>query len=268
MISYDDIRQLQQYPSNSDSQVLSLYVNVDQAKASNLNRGFETATENLLRQIAEREAGSANGRLARFEVERERTLRFLSEYTPRGKGLVIFSDSTRLLWWQRDLQVEVPNEARWSPQPWLRPLLTLMEQHDPLAVVLIDKQRARILTVDVTGVEQQIEIDSDVPAKKHQTTGTDHIWSQSQMDRDHLKHIKWHSKRVAEELATVVDRFKSSRLAIGGPVEATTMFTEELPKRLSQMIMGTLSIPVDSSPERLLGMLTSLQQESENHDDA
>jgi len=119
----------------------------------------------------------------------------------------------------------------------------VVEEHDRLGVVLIDKQHARILAVDAAGMEQQAEILSDVP-NKHATTGTDHIWSQGQMDRDHTNHVQSHAKRVADELAAVIDRMKLNRIVIGGPVEATSIFTGTLPKRIQQIIIGTITAPV------------------------
>ncbi|HLG16287.1 MAG TPA: hypothetical protein VJH03_17540 [Blastocatellia bacterium] len=260
MISYDDLRQLQQYPSGPDSFIMSLYVNVDQSRAANLNRGFETAVTHLFRQLGENQAEAASRH--RFEVECSRVLRFLKDYTPHGRGLVIFSDSSKSFWWQRDLQVELPTEVRWSPSPWVRPLLEVLEAHDHFGVVLIDKQHARILTVDATGLVQQAEVFSDVP-NKHSTTGTDHIWSQGQMDRDHTKHIKWHARRVSDELEAIIDRMKIARIVIGGPVEATSMFVAELPKRVQQMIIGTISAPIDSGHERLAAELKSVQEKAE-----
>ena len=265
MISYDDIRQLQQYPSGSDSLVLSLYLNIDQSKAVNLNRGFETAVANLFRRIADEQNSSHNDK-QRFEAECEIIINFLRDYTPKGSSVVIFSDSTRNFWWHRDLQVELPTSGRWSPQPWVRPLLEVLEDHDRFGLVLVDKQHARILTVDATGMEQHAEIESDVP-NKHVTTGTDHIWSQGQMERDHTKHIKWHAKRVADELTSIVDRLKFSRIVIGGPVEATSIFTNELPKRLQQMIIGTISAPMDASYERLSNELRAVQERAELEDE-
>jgi stalled ribosome rescue protein Dom34 len=266
MISYEDIRELEQYQPKSDSGVLSLYVNVDQSKASNLNRGFETAVEDQCRRIAEQEAASENGKLSKFELERYRVMRFLKEYTPKGKGLVIFSDSAREFWWHRDLQVDVPTKARWSPQPWVRPLLELVEDTDRLAVVLIDKQCGRILSLDATGTTQHSEIVSEVP-NRHATTGRDNIWSQGQIERDHIKHIKWHAKRVADELGPVMDRLKLKRLVIGGPVEATTIFVDELPKRLRQMIIGAISVPVDINPERLASEVHDICSTAELEDE-
>lgn len=266
MISYDDIRELQQLPSGNDSYVLSLYVTINQADAANLNRGFETKVENVLRRIGESQADGENHR-HRFDQECKRILTFLRNYVPKGKSLVMFSDSKNDLLWHRDLQIEVPNEGRWSQKPWLRPLLEVIEESDHFVVVLTDKQRARILSVDATGMEQQAEIISDVP-NKHVTTGTDHIWSQTQMERDHSKHVHWHVKRVAEELQAVVDRTKVSRVVIGGPVEATSAFINELPKRLEQMIIGTISVPLEANYERLVSEIRAVQEKTENEDES
>src|SRR2546423_1258509 len=258
MFSYDDIRQLQQFSSGPDSLILSLYVNVHQGNADNLNRGFETKVENLFRQMTESQSAGENHK-QKLEAECRRVLEFLRNYVPKGKGLVIFSDSSQDFWWQRDLQVDLPTEGRWSHQPWVRPLLEVIEDHDRFGVVLIDKQRARILTVDATGMEQQAEILSDTP-NRHVATGTDHIRSQMQMERDHDQHVKWHVKRASDELAAIVDRKKISRIVIGGPVEATSAFTNELPKRLQQMIIGTISVPLDANHERLVEELRNVQQ--------
>jgi len=266
MISYDDIRQLQHYPSDPDSLILSLYVNVDQSNAANLNRGFETKVESLCRQLAEKQ-NSNEGSKQRFDAECERVRKFLRAYVPKGKALVVFSDSKQDFWWQRDLQVDLPTELRWSDQPWVRPLLEVIEDHDRFGVVLIDKHRAKILAVDAGGIKQQAEFVSDV-SNKHATTGTDHIWSQTQMDRDHSKHVQWHAKRVAEELASVIDRMKLSRIVIGGPVEAVSVFTGELPKRIQHMIIGAISAPVDANHDRLVAELRAVQERAEQQDEA
>ncbi|HWO01723.1 MAG TPA: hypothetical protein VNS63_20875 [Blastocatellia bacterium] len=265
MISYHDIRQLQQLQAGPEASILSLYVDVDQSNAVNLNRGFETHVESLFRKMAENHSPTENHKF-KFEVECRRVLGFLKEYTPKGKALVIFSESGRGFLWQRDLQVSLATGARWSPKPWLRPLLEVIEDHDRFGVVLIDKHHARILTVDASGVQQQFEASSDVP-NRHATTGTDHIMSQAQMDRDHTNHLKAHARRVAEEMTAIVDRMKLARLVIGGPVEATSTFTSELPKRLEQMIIGTIGAPVDANGERLLIELRQIQQKAEQEDE-
>jgi hypothetical protein len=87
MISYEDIRQLQQYPSDDDSMVLSLYIDIDQSNAANLNRGFETVVENEFRQMGDSQKLANNGKQPakeggkqRFELECEP---FISSRTTR-----------------------------------------------------------------------------------------------------------------------------------------------------------------------------------------
>lgn len=266
MISHDDLSQLHHYPSGPESLVLSLYVDIDQSNAANLNRGFETKVESMFRQVAE-DQNSHEESKRRFDGECQRVRQFLRGYVPKGKALVVFSDSKQDFWWHRDLQVELPTGLRWSPQLWVRPLLDVVEEHDRFAVVLIDKHHARILAVDAGGMERQAEIVSDVP-NKHATTGADHPLSQGQMDRDHANHVQSHAKRVADELASVLDRMKLSRIVIGGPVEATSVFTGALPKRIQQMIIGTISAPVDANHERLITELRAVQERAEHEDES
>jgi peptide subunit release factor 1 (eRF1) len=265
MISHEDLSPLHQYSSGPESLILSLYVDIDQSDAANLNRGFETKIEGLFRQVAENQ-NSHEGSRQRFEAECQRVREFLSSYIPKGKALVLFSDSKQNFWWQRELHVELPTEARWSPQLWVRPLLEVVERHDRFAVVLIDKQRARILTADAGGMKQQAEILSDVP-NKHATTGSDHIWSQGQMERDHSNHVHSHAKRVADELFLIVDRMKVRKIVVGGPVEATTVFIGALPKRLQQMIIGTISAPVEANQDRIISELRAVQAKAGPEDE-
>ena len=266
MISHEDIRQLQQFSFNADSCVLSVYIDVDQSKAANLNRGFVTAAENILRGLYENEAVEANGKRSKFYTERDHVLGYLGQYSPKGKGLVIFSDSSRNFWWDRELKVMVPSGARWSPHLWLRPLLDIIEEREKLGVVIIDKHRAKILTVEAGDVEKHADVTSEVP-QRHQTTGRDHLWSQGQMDRDHIKHIKWHAKQATLELASIVDRMKLTRIVVGGPVEATTIFMDELPKRYQQMVIATLPVPIDISPDKLVSEINSVREKTEQEDE-
>ncbi|HKV41077.1 MAG TPA: hypothetical protein VJX67_17855 [Blastocatellia bacterium] len=266
MIKPEDIHELQQYPTGPDSAVLSVYVNVDQSKAANLNRGFETAVEDQLRRIGEQQTGELNGKRPRFEAERDRVMRFLREYLPKGKSVVLFSDSTQGLWWRRDVQVGLETKVRWSSQPWLRPLLELLEEHDRIVVALIDRQRSRIISLDAAGITEQADLISDTPGKHH-STAADHLLSQGQIERDHINHIKLHARRAVEEIALIVGRLKANKLVIGGAVEATSKLVDELPKRLAQIVIGTISVPVDAGADRLLGELRTLQGRAEQEEE-
>jgi peptide subunit release factor 1 (eRF1) len=116
-------------------------------------------------------------------------------------------------------------------------------------------------------MKRESEILSDVPSK-HSTTGTDHIWSQGQMDRDRVNHLRSHARRVVDELSAVMDRLRLARIVVGGPVEATSAFMAELPKRLEQMVIGTVSASLEAPDDKLLDELRAIQQKSEHEDEA
>jgi len=266
MISDQDIKLLRRYTPDSDSCILSLYLNVDQSNAANLNRGFETSFESMFRQVFD-DQNSNQASKQRFEAECRNIRQFLRDYVPKGKSLVVFSDSKQDFWWQRDVQVGLPSGLRWSPKPWVRPLLVLVEGHDRIAVVLIDKQKARIFAGDSGEIDHQLEIFSDVP-NRHSTTGSDRIMSQGQMERDHDNRVQSHAKRAADELSSLVDRLKLEKVVIGGPVEATTVFIGALPKRIQQMVIGTISAPVDAGTDRVMNEVRDVQDKAEQEDEA
>jgi peptide subunit release factor 1 (eRF1) len=51
-------------------------------------------------------------------------------------------------------------------------------------------------------------------------------------------------------------------------VEATSIFVSDLPKRLEQMIIGTISAPVDAGYDRLLGEVRAVQEKAEEEEEA
>jgi len=51
-------------------------------------------------------------------------------------------------------------------------------------------------------------------------------------------------------------------------VEATSAFASALPKRIQQMIIGTITAPVDASHDRLINELRAVQEKAEHEDEA
>jgi peptide subunit release factor 1 (eRF1) len=61
---------------------------------------------------------------------------------------------------------------------------------------------------------------------------------------------------------------KLNRIVVGGPVEATSVFTGTLPKRIQQMIIGMISAPVDASHDRVITELRAVEEKAEQEDEA
>ena len=86
MISRADFNPIIERQAVQGSPVLSVYLDVDQGKPTNLKGGFETSLHNMLRSI---EAPLDKAQLKDFSEDAGRVKQFVSAYEPKAKGLTM-----------------------------------------------------------------------------------------------------------------------------------------------------------------------------------
>ncbi len=258
MVSYKDVEMLQRYVPEGNGHVLSLYVDVDQSKPANLKRGFERTVTQLLKE-AEREVNLHQR--SEFEANRDKVLRFVRNYMPRKKSLVIFSDVARDFWWDRDLPIALPCAVRFARTPFYQPLVEALDEYERYGVVLVDKERARLFTVSLGEIEEHEEVFDEVP-RRTVTTSTDRLWSQKNLQRHHDQHVHSHVKHVAEKLSELAAQYRFDRLILGGTVEAVSDLQRVLPKALRSRVVGTLSLPVAAALSDILSAVEKVEAEA------
>ena len=131
MISKADIEAIVERKAVPGSPVLSLYLDIDQNKASNLHRRFEASLNDMLRSI---EARLDETQLQSFSADAERARRFVSGLEPQGKGLILFCDDSENFFWSREIKPSVRNNARWSDTPYIVPLLAILDEYERYGV--------------------------------------------------------------------------------------------------------------------------------------
>ena len=87
MINKADIDLIVGRKAVPDSPVLSVYLDVDQTRASNLKRHSEAPLKDMLRSI---EAQLDEKQRNSFSADTRRVNQFVSNFEPRGRGLIIF----------------------------------------------------------------------------------------------------------------------------------------------------------------------------------
>jgi hypothetical protein len=93
MISKEEMGTLIGRKGKPGHPVLSVYLDVDQSRETNLNRKFEVSLGNLLREL---EQGLVNqSEREEYAADAERMRRFVSNYRPGARSLVIFCDALR-----------------------------------------------------------------------------------------------------------------------------------------------------------------------------
>ncbi len=266
MIARTDVRKLLDREPVPGSPVLSVYLDVEQSRAANLNRGFETALENMLRSIERRIEDRRQKE--HFEADAARVRRFISRYVPRGLGLVMFCDDSEGYFWSRDVRARLRNDAHWTATPHVRPLLEALDEFERYGVVLADRAHSRLFTVFMGEIEEHVEAFASLGVHHTKTTGTDHLWSQSHFQRKADTHARGHLKRVAELMADFWEAHHFDRLVLAGSPEATAELRRLLPKRLQSRVVATLHLNVDAAGSQVLEETQKAQIQVERREEA
>src|SRR5579884_447860 len=261
MIGSSDLKMLLKREPRPGSPVLSVYLDVDQTRPANLNRGFEVALDNMLRSLHQQLSEALSRR--EFQQDAARVRALVSGYVPSAKSLCVFCDeSEQFLWW-RELRLRLRNDVVWSGTPFIRPLLEALDEHERYGVILVDRARARLFTVFLGEIEEHEGAFALWDVHRFKSAGTDHLWSQQQFQRQADTHALWHRKRVAQSADQLLSEYGFDRLVLAGPGEATAELRRLLPKRLRTRIVAELPLPVEAAPADVLSALAPVLQRIE-----
>ena len=176
MISKQDLKDLLALTSETESPVMSLYLNVDQGQAVNLNRRFEATLKSLLQQT-EKGLKSESYRDS-FLKDASRVTTFLTDYQPEAKTLIVFCDDSRNFFWHRNLEISLQSSVHLQHRPHLRPLFEARGEFDRYGVILTDRARARLFIVVMNTIEEVRDTLAEAEVRKFDASGTDQLLSQ------------------------------------------------------------------------------------------
>jgi hypothetical protein len=249
-----------QVSSAGEGRVLSVYLDVDQSKAANLNRGFERAFESKIKTISRR-----------FEEEYEESdfarcvqdlRKLLSAHEPRARGLVAFVRSAGPVWF-RDVNVGLATEVYWGPSPYLHPLIEVLDEFEPYVVVVADRAHSRVFMVRLGSIEMKAEIQAFGFVHHLMSAGTDHLYSQSHLQRKADEHVLAQLKRVIQVVEHVISANPGSRLILAGNAGATSELFRLLPKSMRKRVAGSAVISAAAPEKEILERTLALAGRAE-----
>ncbi|MEA2724329.1 MAG: peptide chain release factor subunit 1 [Gemmatimonadales bacterium] len=223
--------------------VLSVYLDFDPQRQ--VRHAYRAELENLAKEIR-----PSLGRKERdvFQAEVAVVLDWLDGNPPRGKGLALFSSSSRKFFEAHWLPVRVRDHLTWELKPDVAPLLEVADEYERYAVALVETNRARLFTVFMGAIEESDALrDKEVPPR-HDQGGV----SQSHFQHHHDLHVLWHLKRVAERLAALFRRRPFDRLILAGPEEVTSEFRSLLPDPLARRVAAVVPLETYANDREIL----------------
>ena len=266
MLTVKDLESLARFAGPSGHHVLSVCLDVNQSRESNLNRGYALALREMLRSIEARIERSQERQ--DFLQQAEVIQSFISNYQPNARSLACFSTGIDKSLGHWNLHIPLRNSAHWDEEPCVRPLLEALDEAQPYLVVLADRHQGRILRIIQNEIEPHYNTVSEAQVKHSKKSGSDHIRSQMNFQRKADLHAHWHFKEVVELADRLFDSHPYHHLILGGPSEVVGYLQRLLPKRLARILLDPVTLPVQADPDLLQGTTARVISEAERKEEA
>ncbi len=268
MITVDDLNKLKEFKCDS-APVLSLYLDVTPPERA--NKKHITKFKRLVREARERMSNASREYLSAFQEEAGRLQRWLEVgYDETGRGLAVFSCSAEGLWEAFRLPAPLRDRLAVDDRPYIRPLVTLADEYERYAVLLIDKKMARMFLVYMGEIAEYSEVigkDVSRPTTIQQSrpSGRKDRGAKPGTDETYLVQ---HVKRVISALEEFYPNQECDRLIIGGTDEAISELRNRLPKSLARQLVAEISISLKAHPDEVLRRTLEIEQQIEREVEA
>jgi peptide chain release factor subunit 1 len=178
---------------------------------------------------------------------------------------VIFATANGILQ-ARPFNIDLETEARWGT-PYLKPFVAALDEFERHIIVVTDKWHGRILSVFLGAVELNTEV-RDLEETTHiQTTGMDHLESQSHFQRRADENTRRHLRHLIVELESVLKQHPAKRIVVGGNVEAVAQLLKLLPKAVNDKVAGTARVSVNDRIEDMVEIALKVGGQVEREDE-
>lgn len=223
--------------------VTSVYLDVDGRRRIR-PRDCELALERLIRPVRERAqrdgAASVTADLRRIEdhvragIDRSNV-----------RGVAFFACDAHGFWEVVELAVPVRDRIVVNHAPFVRELEAVVTRHEPLAVLLVDRQQARLLLFDQGELLDKQDLAEDLP--RHDDDGG--RLGKDQVAGHAAAAAQRHLRHAAAAAFALFSEPGFEHLVIGGPDEITAELVRELHPYLQERIAARVPLAVHCSDD-------------------
>lgn len=176
-----------------------------------------------------------------------------SAYDEANRGVVIYTEPSGD--WFEALQFPVPVQNRlvMANRPVIGPLAQVIESYRHYAVVLMDREHVRLLSVWLGTLLDEVEYSGDPLPPPHDVQAGG--YSQSRFQRRKLEETRHFFKEFTHEVEEFCKRYQPDDLVILGTDENVAKFREFLPDSLLQKVVYTGPMEVDERSAEVIQKL-------------
>ena len=235
--------------------ITSCYLDVDGRRVAR-HRDLEHEVDVLLKGARSRADGDASvtADLRRIETYVRDDLN-----RSRVRGVAIFACAADDMWRVIELPVPVRTRVVINHTPAVGQLESVLREHEPIGVLLADRQRARMFVFELGELVDRSELFEealrDIDGRGDRDRG-DHAQAFEAHDHQHV--------RTAAHVAfTVWGQHPFAHLAIAAPDALAGQLEAALHPYLRERLAGRLSVPVTASHEQVLAAAQQIEAEVE-----
>jgi peptide subunit release factor 1 (eRF1) len=250
MLSENDLRELLAYTTTEP--VLSVYLNTDPSEGN-----ADTHVRRLRSMIKEINLTKDVETIEKF---------FQHEYNWSGRGVAVFSCSSKEYFRAYPLAVPVRNLVHISDRPSVKPLAALLDNYGGYGVVLVDKQGARVFSFHMGELrEQEGVLGESVKRTKHGGGGSAVPGRRgaSAASRTVDEVVDRNIKDAVDFAIRFFETNHVRRVMVGGTDENVKLFCHQLPKAWQSLVMGTFPMSMTASLNEVRARALELGMQAE-----
>jgi peptide chain release factor subunit 1 len=258
-LTQDTVRSLAGF-KGQDGPVVTLYLDVD-GRRHVRPRDYEVQLEALLRQAGPRIDGDA---ATAAQLQRIESFVKAGLDRSRTRGLAVFACRSPELWQVIELPVPVRNQLVVNATPHVRQLEAVLDEYERFAVLLADKQRARLFVFELGELVEKSELFDQLP--RHEDDRGDRRRDEVRGHSAEVAHQ--HLKRAAHVAFEMFKVQPFDHLIVGAPDEIANELERDMHSYLRDRIRARLSIPVGASEAVVREAALDVEQQVERAKEA
>lgn len=233
--------------STKDGHFVSLYLNVD--PMFNKKGDYIVHFKNMIKEIAE-SLNPAVYKTVKGDIEKIESY-VLTNKRMFKKGLALLSSVKNSFWKEYHLNVPVKNELIIDKTPHAKPLMDILDNYQRYAILLVDKESARIFVVHLGEIVEFGEVHTpDIPGK-HKKGGWFAL-SQNHYERHMDFHINLHLNDVVEKFDSFLSGEYIGRVVIGGSDETVSLIKGKLHKTVLDKVIAIIRMEMFAKSDEVL----------------
>jgi peptide subunit release factor 1 (eRF1) len=160
-----------------------------------------------------------------------------TEFSEENRGVVIYTELGGDWFEALQIPVSVQNRLVIADRPSVGPLAQVLESYHHHGVVLLDRERVRILSVYLGTLLEEIVVEKDPIPTSHDVQAGG--YSQMRYQRRKAEEVRHFFKEFSKEVETFARRYQPHDLIVLGTEENVANFREFLPQQLQEKIVFT-----------------------------